>query len=85
MTQLGGDRAEGSTPSAISSLVRGARTSRAGGLPNSAKLSRALAVDGDLVVVALAPGAEHHRAEAERADLDAGAAEGPELHAGEPT
>lgn len=33
------------------------------------------------VVVRVAPGPEHHRAEAERGDLDAGAAEGAELHA----
>ena len=34
-----------------------------------------------LVVVGVAPGAEHHRAEAERADLHAGAAERAVLHA----
>ena len=33
-----------------------------------------------LVVVGVAPRAEHHRAEAERADADAGAAEGAVLH-----
>src|SRR4051812_14372559 len=35
-----------------------------------------------LVVVLVAPTAEHHRAEAERTHLDAGAAEGAELHRG---
>ena len=35
-----------------------------------------------LVVVRVAPGAEHHRAEAERADADAGAAERAVLHPG---
>ena len=34
-----------------------------------------------VVVVAVAPGAEHHGAEAERADLDAGATERAHLHA----
>ncbi len=34
-----------------------------------------------VVVVGVAPLAEHHRAEAERADLDAGAAEGSQFHA----
>ena len=33
-----------------------------------------------LVVIRLSPGAEHHRAEAQLADLNAGAAEGAELH-----
>src|SRR5207244_3634142 len=33
-----------------------------------------------LAVVALAPGAEHHRAEAQRAHLDASAAERTQLH-----
>ena len=37
-----------------------------------------------LVVVGVAPGAEHHRAEAERADLDAGAAERAAVHRRQP-
>src|SRR4051794_23766958 len=36
-----------------------------------------------VVVVRVAPGAEHHRAEAEGRDLDAGRAEGAVVHGGE--
>ena len=38
-----------------------------------------------VVVVRVAPGAEHHRAEAERGDLDAGAAERAVVHPGDPS
>ena len=38
-----------------------------------------------LVVVRVAPGAEHHRPEAERGDLDAGAAERAVVHRADPS
>jgi hypothetical protein len=45
-----------------------------------ARIERAVDDPDRLVVVALAPGAEHHRAEAERTDLDPGASERAVLH-----
>ena len=43
-------------------------------------VERAVDDRGRLVVVAFSPGPEHHRAQAERADLHAGGSEVPELH-----
>jgi hypothetical protein len=49
------------------------------------RVERAVDDPDRLVVVGVAPGAEHHRAEAQRADLHAGTAERAVLHVLEPT
>jgi hypothetical protein len=46
-----------------------------------ARVERAVDDPDRLLVVGVAPGAEHHGAEGEGADLDAGAAEGAVAHA----